>query len=129
METTEQFIRNLNDAWINKQFDDLRKYFHDSVVMLPPGATVAITGADNMVESYRQFVDTAKIHAFQTKQISCFNFDSISVCHMPFEIDYEYGGQRSREVGMEVYSIGKFASGLKVVWRTQVPADTNTANT
>lgn len=124
MEGIEAFIRNLNNAWLNHRFDDLYKYFHDSVVMLLPGTSNSITGAEKMVGSYRQFMEVSTIHSFHIKDISTFKFDSIALCHLQFEIDYEINGQRSLEEGTEVYVIGKFDSMLKVVWRTQIQADT-----
>jgi ketosteroid isomerase-like protein len=120
METIEQFLRNLNDAWLAHRFDELGNYFHDSVVMLPPGTSEPVTGAEKMVEGYRQFLSMATIHSFHVKDISIFNFDSVALCHLQFEVDYEINGSRSREEGIEVYVIGRFDSALKVVWRTQI---------
>ncbi len=120
MTDLKTFIHNLNDAWKNHRFDELYKYFHKEVVMMPPGSAQAVVGIEEMVESYRQFASTATIHSFTIKKIDCYERGRIAMCHVHFEVDYEVESGRFQEEGLEVYTIDLSGRGPKVLWRMQI---------
>jgi len=127
MTDLKQFVRDLNEAWKNHRYDDLYAYFHEKVVMLPPGGSQPIVGVESMIQSYRQFGSMGTIHAFHILALTLYEFGSITMCHLRFDVDYEIESGRFREKGVEVYAID--ASGLqpKVIWRTQLPLNENDA--
>lgn len=116
----EQFIRDLNRAWREHRYEDLREYFHDEAVMLPPGTTEAIVGVEPMIQSYRQFGSVGTIHAFDTTNLTIHRIGAVSICHMCFEVDYEIESGRFRERGLEIYVIDTADDDPRVVWRTQI---------
>jgi ketosteroid isomerase-like protein len=120
MTDLKQFIKELNKAWMEHRYDDLYEYFHEDVVMLPPGSNKPITGIEPMIESYRQFGTMGTIHKFNIADISIYDFKSAAICHVQFDVDYEIEAGRFQEKGLEVNTI--VTSGLepKIIWRTQV---------
>ncbi len=120
MNDLKRFIRELNEAWQDHRYDDLYGYFHENVAMLPPGSTQPIVGNEPMIQSYRQFVSMARIHAFRISDIELYNFGATTVCHMQFDVDYEIESGRFQEKGMEIYVIDSSGNTPRVVWRTQI---------
>ena len=117
----EQFIRDLTETWKSFHYDDLYEYFHEKVVMLPPGSSQPMVGVEPMVESYRQFGSMGTIHEFSITDLAVYEYESVAICHMQFEVDYEIESGRFQEQGMEVYAIDTSGGMPKIVWRSQVP--------
>lgn len=120
MTDIDKFVRDLNTAWKDRRYEDLYKYFHDDVVMLPPGTGEPIMGIEPMVQSYRQFVSMGTIHSFDITNVTMYEYGAVSMCHMRFDVDYEIESGRFREEGLEVYAIDTSDADPRVVWRTQI---------
>ncbi|NOZ60333.1 MAG: hypothetical protein GXO74_01490 [Calditrichaeota bacterium] len=125
MTNIEQFIRDLNKAWLDGRYDDLYDYYDNAVVMLPPGSSTPIVGIEPMVESYRKFGSSCTIHKFAIAEITLYSWKKVAMCHLKFEIDYEIKSGRFREEGLEIYAIDTSGAKPKVVWRTQLTLQTN----
>ena len=123
MTDLKQFIRELNDTWRDHRFDDLYEYFHDKVVMLPPGSSRPIVGIEPMVQSYREFGSIGTIHGFDITDLTLYYYKPVAICNLRFDVDYEIESGRFREHGLDVYVIDTSGSKPKVVWRTQVTPD------
>lgn len=115
----------MNEAWRNHRFEDLYKYYHDDVVMLPPGGSEPIAGVEAMVESYRQFGKIGTIYQFEITELTVFTFDTIAICHMRFTVDYKTNSNRFNEEGLEIYTVAISGAVPKIVWRTQVTLKTD----
>lgn len=127
MKDIKKFIRDLTKTWRSFRYDDLYEYFHEKVVMLPPGTNQPIEGIEPMVESYRQFGSMGTIHKFDITDLKLYHYESVAICHMQFEVDYEIESGRFREQGLEVYAIDTSGPKPKIVWRTQVTLDADQA--
>jgi hypothetical protein len=117
----ERFIHDLNSAWLEGRYDDLRRYFHPNVVMLPPGGADLIVGIDPMLESYRRFGSLGTVHSFEILNVGVYPFEKLAVCQMSFTIDYEIEAERFKETGLEVYALDTSGEEPRIVWRTQMP--------
>lgn len=115
----EAFIRSLNDAWLDGNYDELYAYFSQDCVLLPPDGIDAIVGADPIIDSYRQFGEMSTINEFSIENIETFTRSDMAVCHVCFEVDYEIDGQRYVERGLDVYVLSITGTYFQVVWRTQ----------
>ena len=122
-----QFIRDLNNTWLEGRFDDLHAYFNANVVMLPPGEVQPVVGVDAMVESYREFGSLGIVHSFEILEVVVHEFGPLAVCQVSFVIDYEMQARRFRENGLEVYALDTSRETPQVVWRTQIPGRPPTA--
>ena len=116
----KKFLEDLNNTWLNKQYDDLHAFYDENVVMLPPGGAEPVTGVENMVDSYRQFGSMGTIHSFNMTGISTYEFDETIICHMQFDIDYEIESGRFKEKGLEIYILKETNNAYKIIWRTQI---------
>ena len=127
MADIEQFVRDLNRAWRDRRFEDLCEYFHHDVVLLPPGTDEPIVGIEPMIQSYRQFDSVATVHAFEIHDLTAYEFGALAICHLRFEVDYEMESGRFHEKGLEVYAIESSGTGPRVVWRTQIAREQDSA--
>lgn len=120
MNDIKKFIYELNQAWRDQRYNDLCNYFHDDVVMLPPDQSEPVVGVGPMVESYKQFGLISTLHQFNITELKLYEYGSVTMCHMQFEIEYEIESSRFQENGLEVYAIDTTELAPKVVWRTQL---------
>ena len=125
MKELEQFIHNLNETWRSARYENLYEYFHENVVMLPPGTNQPIEGIEQMVESYRQFGSFGTIHEFDITDLKFYHYGSVAMCHMQFKVDYEIETGRFQESGLEIYAIDSSGPKPIIVWRSQVTLNAN----
>lgn len=123
MNKLEQFLRDLNQAWLDQRYDELSDFFAEGIVMLPPGTSEPIVGVESLLESYRQFTAAATIHDFRIDEISLYEYQSMAMAHVKFDIEYEIDGSRHREAGLDICAINTAGEKPRVVWRTQVMLD------
>ena len=114
------FVERLNQAWLDLRFEDLRSFFHDDAILMPPGADEAIVGADAIVATYRQFTSLATIQRFEISRYDLFGRNDVTFCHAFFAIEYTMEGKRSQERGCEIYAVDTSGGAPLVVWRTQL---------
>jgi len=120
MNSVEQFIRNMNAAWLARRYETLYDYFHADVVMIPPGSETPIAGVEPMVQSYRDFGEMGTIHAFKTLEVKVYDYADVCMCHMRYAVDYEIEAGRFSEQGQEIYAVVGAQTDPKIVWRAQV---------
>ena len=113
------FIKELTNAWLEERYDDLNDFFHQDVVLLPPGSVTPIIGKELVIDSYRQFAKVGTVHTFDILDITLHEYEHTTVCDMLFEVDYELDSGRYHERGLEVYVIDTSGSKFNVLWRTQ----------
>jgi ketosteroid isomerase-like protein len=121
----ENFVRSLNKTWVEKRTQDLNAFFHDDVIALPPGNAELISGREAMVESYRQFSNTAKVHNFEELKIQVNVFNNTAIANTTFHINYEVQGKVYSEKGTDILVLNNFDNEWMVVWRTQIPITSN----
>ena len=127
MADIEQFVRELNKAWQEGRYEELREFYHEDVVLLAPARDELIEGVEKVIQSYRDFGAQATLRLFDITDIRVYDYGSISMCHMRFAIDYELDSVRMREEGLEVYAIDTSGDRPGIVWRTQISPPSNNA--
>lgn len=116
----ESCVRLLNDAWQRGDWDAVRGCLHPDVIMLLPDGDEILRGHEAMVDSYREFFDTATLHGLTIEELTVFDFGATAVCHMRFLIEYAIDGEREEAEGLEVYTLAADEDGrARIVWRTQ----------
>ncbi len=111
-------VHRLNEAWQHADWAAVTRCYHPDVILLPPDAGTPIVGRDAVLQTYREFVEMTELHAFEIQDTSAFTFGTTAIVHMAFEVDYTLEGLRSREAGLDVYTIVAQPEPL-IVWRNQ----------
>ena len=115
----EQFVHNLNTTWQQGNVDELTRFYHAEVVLLPPDAGEPIVGRRAVIDSYREFSTAATLHEFTINSLDVFDFKTTAVVHMRFVVEFSLGEQRLREGGLEVYLLDLINTEPVIVWRSQ----------
>ena len=119
----EQWIKQLNAAWVAEEYAQLQPLLHPRVSMATPNGET-IMGEELLIESYRQFMTNATLHRFDLTAIEVDAFTTTAVVRASFWIDYEMAGERHEESGVDLWVLEKATeSGCWLgVWRTQLPS-------
>lgn len=121
-EQLDAFVKELNAAWQRQDWQAVRGCYHKDVVLLPPDAGVPITGVEAVVASYQEFADAAELLRFEVSALEIFDFEEIHMAHMAFTLDYVLGTERTRDSGLEIYTIST-SGPPQIVWRSQIILD------
>jgi ketosteroid isomerase-like protein len=124
MSPVRQFLLDLHDCWPRGDLQQLARFYHPDVVLLPPDLGPPICGRDAVVASYREFLDASTLETFTVESLEIFPFEAqdggVYMAHLTFDITYELGGRRYAEKGLEVYTVREQAGELQVLWRNQM---------
>ena len=121
-EEIEILVEKLNDAWLNGHFEDMDGFFHKLVVLIEPGTTNKITGRERMIESYREFMDTAEVSEFKVRDLAIDVFETTAVALYRYRIKYRVESTRYDETGTEILVFHRHNDHWSIVWRSQSPA-------
>ena len=118
-QTVERFVRELNNTWQQGKLDELTRFYHPDVVLLPPDAGEPIQGRSAVIDTYHDFASTATLHEFVISSLEVFDFATTAVVHMGFVVEFSLQEQRLREAGLEVYVLNIDDAEPEIVWRSQ----------
>ncbi len=115
----ERFVRELNDTWQQGKLDELNRFYHPDVVLLPPDAGKPIHGRSTVIDTYHDFASAATLHEFAISSLEVFEFATTAVVHMRFVVEFSLEKQHLREAGLEVYVLNIADGKPAIVWRSQ----------
>ena len=125
IEAIEGIIRKINKAWSRARFEVLEQYFHENMIIAPPGFQHRAMGREVCIQSYRDFLSDAAIHDFQESDFIIDIWDRTAVATYQYHMDWESNGKRFQESGHDVYVFTRKDEKWLIVWRTLVPASGN----
>ncbi|HYW35755.1 MAG TPA: nuclear transport factor 2 family protein [Balneolaceae bacterium] len=117
----ESIIEHLNHSWLNKEFVDLETLFHKEVVLLQPGNTHKKVGREMMIESYEEFMDSARVSDFKVNDKDIEVFANTAVAYYTYRIHYRVESTNYDETGSEVLVFNYRNDRWIIVWRMQLP--------
>ena len=115
------FVRKINEIWIEGNTEELYNYLSNDVVFASPGFNKYLKGKDLCVNSYREFIGQALVRDFQTSQYNVDLFNDIAIATYQFEIDYLLNDQEYKDHGFEIMAFRQVDNQLLLIWRTQMP--------
>lgn len=122
MKEIEKLIEQLNDAWLNDKIENMDMFFHKQVVLIEPGTNNRITGREEMIESYREFTESAEVSDFRIKDLMIDLFETTAVALYTFRIKYRVESTNYDENGTEILVFHRHNDRWKIIWRNQQPA-------
>jgi hypothetical protein len=99
----------------------MRNALDPEVVLVQPGFSGRTEGRDAAIESYREFVNSAAIHAYEETDLSIDVRGHTAVATYRFEIDYELDGKAVHETGHDLFVFDRFGTRWRAVWRLLLP--------
>ena len=117
----ENMINRLNDDWLNDRFENLSRYFHKQVVMIQPGTHKKVTGREEMIDSYREFMEESEVLDFRIKNLRIDVFENTAIAIYTFNIKYRVETTKYDEGGLETLVLNLHKGHWQIVWRNQQP--------
>jgi ketosteroid isomerase-like protein len=114
-------LLRINQAWLHGDVDDLRPLFHENVLVMPPGELARVRGREPCVQSYREFVQTARVRDYVEHDLAIDVFGDTAVATYRFDITYEINGKSSSETGIDLFVFSRIDDSWRAVFRTLLP--------
>lgn len=110
-------IKNINKAWLNGKINELRNYFHNNIVMMSPDFASKLTGIEEIVKSYWEFIEKSKIYEFEESDFQINVFDNTAIGTYTYRIIYEINNKKYDGTGREIWTFSKVNKSWFAVWR------------
>jgi len=117
----ENLINRMNDDWLNDRIENLSRYFHKQVVMIQPGTHKKLIGREELVDSYREFMEEAEVSDFRIKDLRIDVFEYTAIVLYTFSIKYKVDSTNYDEEGLEILVLNLHKGHWQIVWRNQQP--------
>jgi ketosteroid isomerase-like protein len=118
----QEIVRRCNDAWQQRNWEVLSDCYHPDAILLPPDAGEPISGRDDIIATYQEFMAAATIGEFRITDLTSYDFTHTHLVHMRFELEYQLDSQTLKDIGLEVYVLESDAT-PRIVWRSQSITD------
>ena len=115
------FVKKINDLWLQNDTRELNNYLSNDVVFASPGFDKYLKGKDLCINSYKEFISQAVIDNFQSTQFNVDHFDDIAIVTYHFLIQYRMNGKNYNDEGYEIMAFRKQENQWLLIWRTQMP--------
>jgi SnoaL-like domain len=121
-------LGKINVAWVQENTGDLTQYFHKEMVIAGPDATKIGEGQEACIKSYSDFIDSAHIANFSSKEPDIDVWGNTALAFYEFEITYKMNEKEYHETGRDVFSFSResTSSPWLAVWRMVIPISAHT---
>jgi uncharacterized protein (TIGR02246 family) len=117
MSDVRQVLARINNAWRTGDLDRLGDCFHPDMVIVGPGYQELGRGREACVASYRDFLRASTVRAYRESNLAVSEWGGVAVATYEWEMDYEQGGRRHREVGTDLFVFQRQGQTWLAVWR------------
>lgn len=116
-QAARRVVEAINEAWTRGRPEEIGDHLEeDAVIVRPDGDRVE--GHEAFVATYREFVEHGLLHAFESSAWAVDVWPRTAVVTYRFEVDFEFGGERSREAGRDVWVLVERDGRWRAAWRT-----------
>lgn len=117
-----EIVQTINRTCMEgKGFEKLKPYFHNNVVIVPPGMATRVEGRDKSLKSYE---DACSQMTFQKLDASDEHIDvygQTAVAYYKYECIWEFQGKKFEDTGREILVFVQDGKDWQVAWRTLIP--------
>jgi hypothetical protein len=110
-------IEEINSAWLNGQPDRLLPIFHERMTIVGTGGRRYGEGKAACVDSYRTFVENAKIAFFETVDPQVDVYETTAIVSYSFAIEYVLNGEQKRDLGRDTFALERSNGKWLALWR------------
>ena len=109
-------VQKINNCWRHGRPTELSAYFHQNVVFNSPDFKHQITGKENCIQTYIDFLNISNIIDYVENNPAVHIFKKTAITTYHFEMKYEQKGNMFQEMGTDTLAFENGTS-WKVVWR------------
>jgi ketosteroid isomerase-like protein len=110
-------IDRINRTWLKGEPADLVEFFHQDIVIQPPGDGPRVHGIDDCIASYEDFVRDAHFKRFTPGDAEIDVFGDTAIATYRYRIVYELGADTHDEAAGELLVFLQEDERWKVAWR------------
>jgi predicted lipid-binding transport protein (Tim44 family) len=127
LEDVATAMRQINQAWLHGQVQDLAPLVHPEIVMVSPGFAGRIQGREDLLAGFRDFCQNATIHEFREHDHQVDVTGATAVVTFRYEMVYGRSGKRCRSTGRDLWVFQKQSGTWIAAWRTMLDIEESAA--
>jgi ketosteroid isomerase-like protein len=120
-------MRQINQAWLNGQVQDLAPIVHTEIVMVFPGFGGRVQGREAFLAGFADFCQNATIHEFCEHDHQVDVAGDTAVVTFQYDMVYERSGARYRSTGRDLWVFELQDTAWTAVWRTMLDMEEDAA--
>ncbi len=113
-------IQESNRAWVGGNPKGVEALYADDVVFVAPKLAARVAGRDALVQSYVDYVNTAKTKKFDERDHVVDVSGDTAVATYIFAVRYEIEGRTFDDTGQEILVFARRSGRWRAIWRTQI---------
>lgn len=116
----ESLLKNIVAAYSTGDLEELKKYFHSSMVIEGPEFQERKEGRDQCIQHHEEFHSNVKIQSFRDSdyQVNVWGDTAVASCH--FEAQIETEGEVFNDTGRDLYVFSRKNGEWQAVWNSVV---------
>jgi ketosteroid isomerase-like protein len=128
-EEVSRVLAEINTAWVEGRLDDLARHLDPEIAMALPEFSGTLTGKDAFLQGFREFLDSARVLAFDLSDRSVDLCGAVAVASFRYALLYEQGGATRRATGRDLWVFAhRGDGGWLAVWRTMMDVSDSALN-
>lgn len=120
-------MRQINQAWLAGQVEDLTPIVHPEIVMAFPGFTARSQGREAFLAGFRDFCENATVSEFRDDDPQIDVVGDTAVVTFRYAMVYERSGERNRATGRDLWVFQHRAGAWLAIWRTMLDVEEHAA--
>jgi len=116
----ERIVEHLCEDWTNDKLENIERYYHPHAVAVIPGLSRKISGIEEIVENYRDFIEEAEVMEFNILDLLVDLFGTTAIAYFNYRIKYKVEGTTYTEGNTDVLVLRQHNSDWQIVWRMQL---------
>jgi Domain of unknown function (DUF4440) len=119
MEANET-LSAINNAWRNRNPEEMKKYLHPDIVMILPGFSGEIIGREKLIDGFKEFCTNAEVLEYSESDEQINVVGNCAVISFKFEMVYERTTYRDKSTGRDLWIFDRQDNKWIAVWRTMI---------
>jgi hypothetical protein len=112
-------LRKLSSAWQNRRYDELASLLDENIIMVLPAFSGRLEGREAVVNSYREFMETATVSDYQEDLPTIDVWGDTAIASYYWEMTWLGAGKIEQAAGYDAFVFSRNGDGLwHAVWRT-----------
>ncbi len=112
-----KIIEQINDAWLNENFEPLKSLLHENMVIVDSDLQVLGEGRDVCIKSYRDFIENVEIGNFEVSDPMVKVFNQTAIVEYAFSIRYQMENESYNDTGKDVFVLTYEQKRWQAIWR------------
>ena len=96
----EDLLARISRAWLENHLEDLEGVFNPDIVMVLPGFSGHLKGADVMIAGFEDFCTHAKVYEYSESDLGIDVVGNTAAASFSFAMVYEREGRRCNDCGI-----------------------------